>query len=249
MRLIAAILVATFAVLTARADDARAERAADLARIHLEAVGGRARLEALAAMRAHGQVIVGDRRIRFTMVAARPNLMRLETQNGTRSLIQATDGIEPPWEFDTGTWPPRYRAMAESAARTFAADAEFDDPLIAGAARGYQLSYAGETDVAGRMFLRVLVKRGESESHTLLLDPDTYLIAMRVEVRQTPSGQRVQIVTQFEDFRPVQGVLLPHDVIVAVDGKVTQQTKIERIEPNPLLSPDTFRRPRPQTGG
>src|SRR4051812_1651852 len=123
---------------------ARADRVEDLARIHIEAIGGQQRIAALSALRATGRVVANGKQVHFTLTAARPASVRLETENGGRSLVQASDGAEPAWEFDTGSWPPQYRPMAEANAKMFVADAEFDDPLVAGAARGYVFDYAGE---------------------------------------------------------------------------------------------------------
>lgn len=230
------------------AAETRAARDHELAQIHTEALGGRKRIEALSALRATGEVIAGGKRVRFTMIAARPDRIRLETEGGGRTLVQGTDGVEPPWEFDTGTWPPRYRDMAAANAATFKADAEFDDPLVSGEKRGYSIESAGEAEVDGRKLLRVLVSRKRAESFQLLLDPQSYLIILRVDQRQTAEGKPVLTVTRFDDFRPVSGVLLPHLVTMIVDGKATQTTRIDRIDPNPPTSADTFSRPKtPET--
>jgi hypothetical protein len=223
---------------------ARANRADDLARIHLEALGGRERITALAAVRATGHVLQGGKRVNFYMIAARPAKLRLEIEGGSRTMVQAYDGVDDPWEFDTGKWPPRYIAMAQSSARTFIADAEFDDPLVSADTRGYTFDYGGEVKGDDRPMLRVLVTRHLKEQFALLLDAETYLIAMRVEQRSSVGGRPVQIVTRFDDYRPVDGVLLAHKVTVAVDGRVTQQSIIESIEPNPKTTPETFTRPK-----
>jgi hypothetical protein len=152
--------------------------------------------------------------------------------------------VEPPWEFDTGTWPPRYREMSEPAARAFTADAEFDDPLVAGPARGFTLEYAGEVEVEGRTLLRVLVTRKLADTFALLLDEETYFILFRVEQRTTAGGLKRQIVTRYDDFRPVEGVLLPHRVTLLTDGRMEQQMIMEKIETNPDVTPETFTRPK-----
>jgi len=223
---------------------ARANRGDDLARIHLEALGGRERVTALAAVRATGYVLQGGKRVNFYMIAARPSKLRLEMEGGSRTMVQAYDGVDAPWEFDTGKWPPRYIAMAENSARTFVADAEFDDPLVSAETRGYAFDFGGEVQGDGRPMLRVLVTRNLKEQFSLLLDAETYLIAMRVERRSSVGGRPIQIVTRFDDYRPVEGVLLAHKVTVAVDGQMTQQSIIESIEPNPRTTVDTFTRPK-----
>ena len=236
-----------FCLLLSVAPFARADQAADIAQIHLEAIGGRARIAALEGLRMSGVVVVGagEKRLRFTLIAARPNRVRLETQNNGRTLINASDGVEPAWEFDTGNWPPRYHDMDATAARGFTADAEFDDPLVAGPARGFAIDYAGETEVDGHKMLRLLVTKNLADTFTLLLDAETYFITLRVEDRTTAAGRKRKIVTRYDDFRPVDGVLLPHRVTLLTDGKVEQQMIMERIETNPEMTAETFTRPKP----
>ena len=222
----------------------RADPADDLARIHLHAIGGRERLDALAAMRATGHVEAAGKQVRFTMIAARPNRLRLETEKDGRSLIQVTNGVDPAWEWDTGTWPPQHKPLRENIAKLFTGDAEFDDPLVAGAERGFTLDLAGTIDASGKNLLRILVTRNLTETFSLLLDDATYFIVMRVEHRTSIGGRKTQIVTHYEDFRPVSGVLLPHRLILAVDGRVSQKTTITRVEANPTLSDETFSQPK-----
>ncbi len=226
------------------AQSALADRLDEIIRIHVEAIGGRERINALHGMRASGTVTSAGKRMRFTMIAARPDKIRVETQTGGRTLVQACDGVNPPWEFDTGDWPPRYRDMAAPVAKTFAADAEFDDPIVGGAARGFTFDYAGEMEADGKKTLRILVTRNLTETFSLLLDPETFLIIRRVEQKNSPVGGTVQVVTVFDDYRPVEGVLIPHHIALVVGNQVKQQTTIETIQPNPEITDETFTRPR-----
>jgi hypothetical protein len=222
----------------------RAMQIDDLVRIHVEAIGGRQRVEALKSLRATGHVVIGNSQVRFTMLAARPAQVRVETERGGRMRVQGSDGVEAPWEFDTRSSPLQYVTMEPGIARTFQADAEFDDPLVAGAARGFTLDYAGELILEGRKLLRVLVTHRLTGAFSVLLDDETFFIVMRVENRESTGGRRLQVVTHYEDYRPVDGVLLPHTITLAVDGKANQQTKIARMEPNPPLGEGVFSRPK-----
>lgn len=222
----------------------RADQATDLARIHIEVIGGKERIDALTSLRASGYVLAGGKKVRFSMVAARPNRVRLETGADGRRLVQASDGVGAPWKWDSGVVPPKYQAMADTEGRVFAADAEFDDPLVGGAGRGYTFDYAGEVASGGRKLLRVLVTRKLTDTFAVLVDSDTYFIVAKMETRQSPGGRRVEIVTRYEDYRPVAGVLMPHRVAVLMDGKLMQHTIIESVEPNAPVTTETFARPR-----
>lgn len=231
-----------------KAEKAKAEKMKELIRIHTEALGGAKRLEKLSAIRATGlSGIDGKPVVRFTLTAARPARIRLETEGGGRTLVQGWDGQEPAWEFDTIKWPPQYRAMAKDAAHQFTTDAEFDDALVAGEKRGYALEYGGEIESNGQKVIRVIVRRKAEDVYALLLDTKTYFIVARVESREGKDNQKSQVITRFEDYRPVEGVMMAHTVTVVVNGKPVQQTKIAKISANPALTADTFSRPKAQT--
>ena len=51
-------------------------------------------------------------------------------------------------------------------------------------------------------------------------------------------------MTRYDDFRPIDGVLLPHRITIVTDGRVEQQMVVEKIEPNPAVTPETFTRPQ-----
>ena len=220
-----------------------ADRASDIVAIHLEAIGGHKRVEAIVALRVTGQLATARDRASFTMTAARPDKVRMEMQYASGTLIQVTDGVHPPWEIDLGKSPPRHAPMDAETAKTFLSDAEFDDPLVAGPARGFQVEFAGEEEHEGRKMLRLLVTRKLSESFFLLLDAETYFIVVRIDEPLAAEGRRIQIVTRYQDFRPVQGVLVPHEVTVSIGGKLSQHARIDRIEANPRLTATTFTSP------
>lgn len=214
-----------------------------MARTHVEAIGGMTRIEALRALRAVGKVTTGGQTLRFRMIAARPNRVRLETEGGGRSLIQAYDGENLPWEIDTAAWPPTHRLMKEAAAAMFTGDAEFDDPLIDSEARGYRLDLAAEGMVDDRKVARLLVTRNGGVPFFLLLDLETFFIVQRIDPRRQASGREAEVVTRYDRFRPVNGVLLPHSVEVSLDGRLVQSTLIESMEANPKTDTGVFRRP------
>ncbi|MDO8541784.1 MAG: hypothetical protein Q7S40_15210 [Opitutaceae bacterium] len=217
---------------------AGADRAADIAEIHLAAMGGATHVRALGALRIKGSVITTGGQTPFTLLAVRPNRVRMETQMGGRILIRASDGVAPPWKLDPAT-SPAAAAMPPAAAELFLFDADFDDPLVAWQDRGYRLELGTGKDVRGRRLLQVLVVRSLTQNITVLLDPLTYLIAYRVQ-QLTAGPQPVELVSRYDDYRPVAGVLVPHEVTLFVDGELSQRATFDTVEANPPLPKDTF---------
>ncbi len=56
-----------------------------------------------------------------------------------------------------------------------------------------------------------------------------------------PAAQDLVEITMFlEDYKPVDGVMLPHHVMRSVDGKTTEEWTLKTIKINPSFKADTF---------
>lgn len=206
----------------------------------MEAIGGRQRLLALKALRATGVTKIQGEELHFTMWAARPDLIRTETTSKGRVLTQGYDGVNPPWVLDSKTG--LVREMGAVAARAFAADVDFDDPLVLRGGRQISLDYAGETEIDGKPVFKLLVTENFTVTFSLYMDRSTYFIIRRDMVKPGVNGPET-VVTEYGDFSPVNGVMLPYRLVEKVGGAVRYETVMEHIEANPPLMPGLFSRP------
>lgn len=239
MRLAVILLLLTMGLVI---PELRADRAADIARIHIEAIGGRMRINLMTALVATGRVEIDGREMTFRLLAERPNRLRMETEFEGRRLVQGTDGKNLPWQYSPDAEPPVVTRLAGQQARDFAADAEFDDPLVDYAERGYVVDYAGEAVVEGRKTLKLLVTRRLVDSYFLLVDAETYFITRRL-TPQLRGGLEVVRETIYEDFRPVGGVILPHRIIVNLGDRRLHETIMETVMPNARVPAGSFMPP------
>lgn len=219
-------------VLTACISPLRADQGDDLARIHVEAIGGYQRLHELTSMRVRGYVNIDARHLTFTFIAQRPNRLWMETRAADHVIVQATDGVNPPWQMDPQARPLKPVLLQGTEAGEFSADAEFDDPLVDSASKGYTVDYAGEVTWDGKPAYRLLITRRFVDSYYLILEEQTYFIVGRQSTRKRQFGPDVKIETRYEDFRPVAGVIMPHRILVSADGRLLHETVLEKIEPN-----------------
>ena len=217
-----------------------ADQAADLARLHTEAIGGAARIAKFSALQATGSVQIGDRTLHIGLVAQRPNRVRTIVQAEGYMLIQAYDGVNPPWQIDASAKSSEPKLIGEAAARDFANDAEFDDPLVSPPERGYSIDFAGTTEVNGKRIYRLLVTHRLTETFELELDGDTYFIIRRLSTRELADGREVKLETRYADFRPVAGVIVPFRVGVYVGDRRLNETVLDSVEANPPLEASVF---------
>lgn len=230
------LMLACAMVCTAHADFAR-----DLAHIHAEAVGGRERVQALRGLKASGVTRSGEGiETRFRLWAERPARIRIEITLGERTIVQAWDGEGEPWTADSRTQGVSW--MAGDIAEAFKAEAEFDDPLLAGPGRQVALDYGGVVDLEGEKRIKIMVTQNFTEVSFVYLDPASYLIVRRDTVRRM-RGREAILRTDYSDFRPVEGVLLPHRLVVTNAGKRLRETVIARMEANPAVPAGLFKVP------
>jgi hypothetical protein len=222
-----------------------ADQAGDLARLHTEAIGGAARIAQLSALQATGTVRIAERTLRIGLVAQRPNRVRTIVQAQGYMLIQAYDGVNPPWQIDVSAKSSGPQSIGEAAAHEFINDAEFDDPLVSPPERGYSIDYAGTTEANGRRVFRLLVTHRLTETFELELDGDTYFIIRRLSTRTLADGREIKLETRYADFRPVAGVVVPFRIGVYVGDRLLNETVLESVEANPPLEAAVFSRPAP----
>src|SRR4051812_34072906 len=160
-----------------------ADRMQEIMRMHIAVMGGKPAIEALASIRASGVLFLEQKRLKFMLTTARPNLLRLEGEADGHKFVQAYDGTDLPWQMDNADYPPHSRAISEPSSSQLMADSEYDGPIISGKARGYTVSYAGEMERDGRKFLHLRVAWKLVVNYSLLLDPETYLITYRIDSR------------------------------------------------------------------
>ena len=213
----------------------------DIAKKHSARAGDK--LAALTALRAQGRTFINDEVVPFTMVAQRPNRLRVESFTPLRRVIQAYDGTGAPWISHSDVRDGAALDMPEVEAKDFVTNADFDGPLINSEQKGFSVDYAGEESVAGRNAYKLLLMNKSDDIFFLWVDAENYEIVKRT-VYRVVKDQRVAVDTFFKDFREVGGVLQPHRIETMANGRTLYVMIIDRMEANPAaIPPETFARP------
>lgn len=219
---------------------ARAQLGSEIARQHAERAGEK--LAALKTLRAEGRTFIGGEMVPFTLIAERPNRLRVESFSPVRRVIQGYDGLAAPWishtEFKGGAVLP----MPAGDARDFIANADFDGPLVDFAAKGYSVDYAGEDTIEGRRAFKLLLMSRTDDIFFLWVDAGNYEVVKRT-VYRAGKEERITVETFFKDFRPVNGVLQPHRVETLSNGRLLYVMVIDRMHPNITVDAGIFSRP------
>lgn len=223
------------------AASAQAQLGPEIARKHAARAGEK--LAALTGLRAEGRTFINKEVVPFTMIAQRPNRLRVESFTPQHRITQGYDGRNAPWVTLGDAPDAAARDMTPGEAKDFINNADFDGPLVNFEAKGYTVDYAGEEKVEGKPAYKLLLMNKRDDIFFLWLDQDSMEIVKR-SVFRVFNNQRVAVDTFFKDYRPVAGVMQPHRVETVTNGKTVYVMLIDKLEANPAeMSATVFARP------
>ena len=116
----------------------------------------------------------------------------------------------------------------------------FDGPLVDYQAKGFQVELQGKAKAEGKecFKLRVTSKGGDVSTH--YIDAKTFLeVAFEGKPRSAPMGVRIV----YEDWKPVDGIMVAHTTVQATSGIGNQRMTIDKVEFNVPIDDTRFAPP------
>ncbi|MDH3743670.1 MAG: DUF1579 domain-containing protein [Acidobacteriota bacterium] len=203
------LILAALAVVPAGLAGAVNAEVDDVIGKHIEAKGGRANWDKIESLRATGDFTAFSKVAPFTLHRARGNKYHLDhTMNGGR-LVIGYDGDSFWWDnffFQAGPQPITDAVNLAALER----EIELRTPLFDYKERGFEAELVeGETNFEGILTVAIQLKRTDDSVETWHLDPDTFLEVAR-ESPGSDFGRPMPSRTIFDEFREVQGAMIPH---------------------------------------
>jgi hypothetical protein len=147
------------------------------------------------------------------------------------------------WDLVQGKVVPRQPQLAAEAREV---DGDFDGPLIGWREKGHSVAFAGRETLPGGEALKLTVTLKSGLIRTVYLDATTFLDRRHSGVLNLPNGRQFDITIDFDNWREVEGVKFPFDIIEERTGKepvVTLVTYTDKIELNIPMEDGLFTAP------
>jgi len=214
----------------------------DIIAANLQSKGGLEKIKATTTVRMSGSVVARDmsgQNVKGTMttVAKRPNLMRRDATIGGQRSVNGFDGTSL-W-MAVGTTPPHELPGPQAAyARQ---DAEFDSVFVDYKEKGHKIELVGKETVGGQPVYHLRVTKKGGRPQDFYLDAETGL-EKKISVRlETPDGAVLTNVTEFLDYRSVDGRLVPFMTRQIQNGKLTSTITMDKVEFNVPVEDSFFK--------
>lgn len=241
-------LAATAAVALLSVTPAAAQSVDDLIAKNLKARGGEAKLRALTTMRITGKVSVQGMELPMVVTAKRPNMMRQEMQIQDKKVVTAFDG-EKAWMINPMMGAEAPQEIQGPQGDMTREQSDFDGPLMDYKSKGSTVELVkgdaadGTEKLAdGSKVYRLKVTRKGGRIQHIFLDAES-----GIEVKTTnqleQGGQSFNIETELADYRPEDGVMVPHSVRNIMNGQPLMQMTVDKVEFNFPVEDTLFKMP------
>lgn len=192
------------------------------------AARGLARWRTVQTMRLAGIITSSGRAVPVVVWRKRPNLMRQETAFPAGTVVSVFDG-ERAWTINPFTGvdtPKEVTGPPVDAARE---QADFDGLLVDYRAKGHAIALDGMETIEGRRAFRLTLTKKNGQKQELLLDADTALEIATFSI-VSREGRPARLETRLDDYRSVDGVMVPFRIRDFVDGVLTSELAVEKVD-------------------
>jgi hypothetical protein len=213
---------------------------------HIAARGGKEKLAAIQTVKMTRTVASGiGTTLRVIVYKKRPNLFRLEQGPAPSKAPLIPRGIngEGAWDTVQGKIVLRDARLSDESRDV---DGDFDGILVDWKEKGHSVVLAGNETLPGDEALKLNVTLKSGLTRTIYLDAKTYLERRHTGVLNLPGGRQFDVTIDFDNWRDVNGVKFPFDIMEERTGKepvVTLVTYTESIEVNVPMDDAMFAPP------
>ena len=214
-------------------------------KLALEGVGASVkRAERAQAAAETAKATAAQVQLPFRLEMKRPHKSRFELDVGGQTAVQVYDG-EHGWKLRPFLNRNDVEPFTEDEARSEAAKADLDGPLVDYAARGTQVALDGTETVDGHKAYKLKLTMKNGDVQHVWIDTQSFL-DVKVEGSPRRMDGKVRSVWVYQrDFRAVQGLMVPYLYETAVEGTPhPHRMMVESVTVNPPLADTRFSKPQ-----
>lgn len=224
---------------------AGSQTADEIIKKNIEAKGGLNKLKSIKTIKLTGKFSMppmGIEEAPITVVAKRPNLIRMDIEVMGMVVIRAFDGKTAWQTMPTQAGDLVTEEMSENDAKEMKRESDFDGHLIDYMKKGHTVELVGKEDMEGTEVYNLKVTLKDGYVVNYYFNAENYL-ELKSKAKTSFQGQDMEGETFYGDYSEVAGILFAHSVEMKLGGQTNQQVIFEKIELNIDVKDDYFKMP------
>lgn len=213
----------------------------DIIAKHLEAIGGKEKLQGISSVRMESTLEVMGNEAPNTTTIVNGKGYRSESDFNGQKIIQVyTD--KGGWMVNPMAGATDPQAIPEEQAKA-AKGQIYAVPLLDYAARGGKAEYLGQEKVGEVNAYKIKITDADGGATTFYFDPSTYYIIQAVRSSEM-MGQQVDVTVTNSDFKKTDyGWVVPQTIAMDMGGQFSMTLKLKDIAINQEVDPKIFDMP------
>lgn len=207
---------------------------------HFEVIGMDEVLETNTII-AKGKAIQMGTEFPMVLFQKRPDKVRMEAEIQGTKLVQAYNG-ENGWAIIPWTGSMEPQDMTEDQTKSIKQMGDIDGDLYNWEEKGHTLTFEGEEEMEGTPVYKLKLEKEDGDVFTYYLDAENYVI-LRADSKVDMQGTEVEASSYFSNFKPVQGMIMPHSIESKVNDQVQSQIVIDSFEIDSEIDDSIFEKP------
>jgi outer membrane lipoprotein-sorting protein len=195
----------------------------------------------VTSIKATGKSVAQGMENDFTIYQIRPNKFRLEVEIQGSKMIQSFDG-EKAWYVAPWTGSTDPIEMAGVQQKNFARQADFDGMLYNYAEKGYQTELIGSEDMEGTEVFKIKQTAQDGDIFYHFIDKENNILLKTTSILKMGDSE-AQTETSYSNYNEIEGMVMPYNMEVKMNGQMVSQIKIENVEMNTEFDEAVFTMP------
>ena len=180
----------------------------------------------------------------FQLDMQRPLKTRLEIPFQGQTAVQVYDGTQG-WKLRPFLGRHEVEPFSSAELKLAADQQQLDGPLINHAAKGTKVAVDGTDLVDGHDTYRLKLTLKNGDVRRLWVDARTFLDVKFEGALRHFDGEMRPVATYFRDYKAVDGLMIPHLLVTAVEGtRVSENIVVEKVALNVALDDSRFKKPQ-----
>ncbi|HEX7909059.1 MAG TPA: outer membrane lipoprotein-sorting protein [Paraburkholderia sp.] len=232
---------------TAQAAAASHLSATQIVEHNVAARGGLQAWHAVNTITMSGQLEAGgtkNTKLPFTMTMKRPNKSRFEVRFNEQTAFQVYDGAQG-WKVRPFLGRNEVEAYTPTEAKSAAASADLEGPLMDYASKGSRVEALGMESVEGHRAYVLKLTTKDNTSRRIWIDASSFLeLKIDGEPRKL-DGRMHNVAIFYRDYKKENGLVIPHTLETVVSGvSPSHKLTIEHVTVNPTMDDALFAKPQ-----
>ena len=195
----------------------------------------------VSTMKATGKSVNQGMENEFTVYQMRPNSFRLEVDIQGTQMIQSFDGEQgwyvAPW---TGSTDPIELTGVQL--KSLERQSDFDGTLYNYEKKGFQTELIGTEDMEGTEVFKIKQTDKEGDIFYQYIDTENFILLKTTAILKMGESE-TESDTYYSNFNEQEGIVIPFNIEVKMNGQTVSQINIEQVEFNVEIDETIFAMP------